>query len=223
MKAAWSVKTVCLVHILRLAALYGLARYIYPLFLTPTTTALEITDRVLILLLVWLTVKRSGGSFARLGVSLRGVVRNVSIGIAAGLLLLAVSLYSERVYSAVLFLTPVQNPLVAQVQTATTARDLLMPLLLAGIMAPVAEEFLYRLLTFLSLKEKWGLWRGGIVSALLFGLMHFNLYWMGEMLVVGLGLALLYYRSGSLVSAIVAHSVVNTAKILMIFWGIPMA
>ena len=71
------------------------------------------------------------------------------------------------------------------------------------------------------MKDQWGIWGGAAASSLVFALMHFNLYWLGEIMVVGFGLALLYYWSGSLVSAIVAHSIINTAKILMIFFGIP--
>jgi hypothetical protein len=40
------------------------------------------------------------------------------------------------------------------------------------------------------------------------------------MMVVGVGLAFVYYYTGSLISAMVAHSVINTSKILMLFWGV---
>jgi len=34
------------------------------------------------------------------------------------------------------------------------------------------------------------------------------------------GLAFVYYWTGSLISAMIAHSIINTSKILMLFFGI---
>ena len=219
-KISWNLKTVLSLHILRLVIGLVLVRLLYPYLFTVTPFIVEVTDRLVVLTLVWLTVYKYGGDFKSLGLSFHHLGRNILKGIAAGFILLLISTFSERLYIATLYITPTQHPLVVQVENARTWRELIMPLFLAGILAPFTEEILYRLFTFLPMKERWGLWGGAIGSSLVFALMHFNLYWLGEMMVVGVGLALLYVWTGSLLSGIVAHSLVNTAKILMVFNGI---
>jgi len=221
-KVPWNLKAVLSVHVLRLAVGLLLVRALYPLLFNVTPFVVELTDRVVVVALVWFTVHKYRSSFRELGLSLGNFSGNFAKGICVGFLLLGISVYSERLYTTVLFLTPNQHPLVAQVQNAATLRELAVPLFLAGLAAPVSEEVLYRLFTFLPLKERWGLWGGALASAAIFALMHFNAYWLAEIIVVGIGLALLYYWSGSLVSSIVAHSFINTAKVFMVFFGIPL-
>ena len=64
------------------------------------------------------------------------------------------------------------------------------------------------------------MWGGALASAAIFALMHFNVYWLPEMLVVGFGLAILYYKTGSLISSIIAHAFINVSKILLLFLGV---
>jgi membrane protease YdiL (CAAX protease family) len=45
-------------------------------------------------------------------------------------------------------------------------------------------------------------------------------YWLAEMVVVGVGLAVLYHWTGSLLASITAHSFINTAKIAMLFYNV---
>jgi hypothetical protein len=214
------LKDVLLVHGLRLAVGYFVVRFVYPLLFTATSPVVEITDRMVVVGLVWFAVRRHGGSLQAFGLSNRNIIRNLALGAVAGVVLLTVSIFSERLYTTVLYLSPSQHPLVAQVERAVSWRDLALPLLLAGLAAPVAEEVLYRLFTFSALRERFGLWSGAIFSAAIFALFHFNAYWLAEMMVVGTGLALLYFWTGSLLSSIAAHSVINTAKIMMIFLNV---
>lgn len=219
-KVSWNLKAVLSIHIFRLLVGLFLVRILYPAIFVVTPFAVEVTDRVVVLILVWLAVRKYGGDVKRLGLSFQNMGSNIIRGLVIGFILLGVSVFSERIYTTVLFLTPSQHPLVVQVENAMTWRDLAAPLFLAGVLAPITEEVLYRMFTFLPMKERWGFWGGSIVSSFIFALMHFNLYWLGEMVVVGVGLTFIYYWTGSLLSAIVAHSVINSSKIIMIFMGV---
>jgi membrane protease YdiL (CAAX protease family) len=219
-KVPWNLKAVLSIHILRIVVGLFLVRILYPMIFVVTPFVVEVTDRVVVLLLVWLSIRQYHGDADRLGLSFHRVGSNIIKGLAIGVILLGVSIFSERLYTTLLFLTPSQHPLVVQVEKAMTWSDLAAPLFLAGILAPITEEVLYRMFTFLPMKERWGFWGGAIVSSFIFALMHFNLYWLGEMLVVGVGLSFIYYWTGSLLSAIVAHSVINSSKIIMIFLGV---
>jgi membrane protease YdiL (CAAX protease family) len=219
-KVPWNLRTVLSIHLLRLLVGLLLVRILYPMIAEVTPFVVEVTDRIVVLALVWIAVRRYKGNFKALGLTFQNFKADLLYGIVVGFILLVISIYSEKIYTTVLFLTPSQHPLVAQAEKAISWKDLASPLFLAGILAPVTEEVLYRLFTFLPMKEKWGFWGGAIASSFVFALMHFNLYWLGEMIVVGVGLAFVYYWTGSLISPIIAHSVINTSKIIMLFLGI---
>ena len=219
-KVTWNLKTVLSIHVLRLVVGLLLVRVLYPLLFTATPFIVEVTDRVIVLGLVWMTVRTYGSEFSKLGLSLDHLAANIVKGMAVGFILLAVSIFSEKIYTTMLFITPTDHPLIVQVENATTWQQLMAPLFLAGILAPLTEEILYRLFTFLPMKERWGFWGGAIASSMVFAFMHFSAYWFGEMIVVGVGLAFVYYWTGSLISAMIAHSIINTSKILMLFFGI---
>lgn len=221
--APWNIRDVALVHAMRLMVGFVTVRFIYPLFFTAPPPVVEVTDRLVIIGLVWFALRRHGATLADWGLAFARPVRNLAAGAGAGAVLLLVSIYSERLYTTVLLLSPTQHPLVAMVEQAFTWRDLLLPLFLAGLAAPVAEELLYRLFTFTALRDRFGLWAGALLSAAIFALFHFNPYWLAEMLVVGLGLAFLYQSTGSLLAAITAHSFINTSKIVMLFYNITLS
>jgi len=215
----WSLKEVLAVHLLRLLSGLFLVRVIYPLWFHAAPWVVEITDRVIMVGLVWLVIHKHGGNLADWGLSLQRPVSNFAVGLSAGAVLLAVSVFSERVYTTVFFSSS-QHPLIAQVEQAASWRDLALPLLLGGLAAPVAEEMLYRLFTFSSLQVRVGLWGGALGSAAIFALFHFNVYWLAELITVGIGLALLYAWTGSLLCAIVAHSFINTAKMALLYFHV---
>ncbi|HWR45569.1 type II CAAX endopeptidase family protein [Sporomusa sp.] len=222
LKATWDLRAVLSVHILRLAVGILIVRLVYPLFFKASPLVIELTDRLIVLALVLWKVRDTRGDLRALGLSLNNWGRNIVKGLAGGLALLFISLYSERLYTTVLLVSPTQHPIVAQVQAAWSWQQLVIPLFLAGIAAPVTEEMLYRLFTFLPLKDKWGLWGGALFSAAIFALFHFNAYWLVEMIIVGIGFALLYFWTGSLITSITAHSFINTSKIVMMYLGVPL-
>jgi membrane protease YdiL (CAAX protease family) len=222
-KTPWTVRDVAFVHFARLAVGFFIVRFIYPLFFVAPPPVVEVTDRVVVVAIVWFAVRRHGATLAAWGFSLARPLRDLAVGVGAGAALLVVSVFTSRLYVTVFYLSPTQHPLIAQVEQAFTWRDLALPLFLAGLAAPVAEEVLYRLYTFNPLRDRFGLWAGALGSAAIFALFHFNPYWLGEMLVVGTGLALMYHWTGSLLASIAAHSFINTTKILLLFYNVPLS
>ena len=95
-----------------------LVRILYPMIFVATPFVIEVTDRLVVLALVYLVVRRHSGNFKALGLTFQNFNRNLLYGIIVGFILLGVSIFSERIYTTVLFLTPSQHPLVAQVEKA---------------------------------------------------------------------------------------------------------
>lgn len=219
-QVAWTLREVVAVHLLRLLVGFGLVKLVYPAWLVASQPAVEITDRVVMVILVWAAMRRHGSFLATWNTLGLKQPYDCLIGIAAGAVLLGVSLLSEKLYTTIFYWDVASHPLIVQVTQAESWQALVIPLFLAGALAPVAEEILYRLFTFRALEARFGLAGGAVMSAAIFALFHFNAYWLAELMVVGIGLALLYSWTGSLASAIIAHSVINTAKMMLVYFHV---
>lgn len=221
-RARWSLGDVIAVYVLRLAVGLALVRLVLPLFGAVGPVAAEVSDRVLVVALVVAAVARRRGGWRDLGLTGRRWGSQVLWGLAAGTVLYAATFVSERLYTALFFATPLEHPLVTMTKQATSLTALALPLLLAGVAAPVAEEVLYRAFTLPPLVQRFGVAGGVILSALLFAVLHFSVAWLPEVALVGTGLALLYYRTGSLMSVVVTHAFLNSARMVFIYFGIPL-
>lgn len=87
-----------------------------------------------------------------------------------------------------------------------------------GILAPVAEEFVFRggiLRTLLTRMGDRSHWIAIALSALIFGAVHMNLAQGVHGFVMGLLLGWLYYRTGSMAPGIIVHWINNSVAYLM--------
>jgi membrane protease YdiL (CAAX protease family) len=87
----------------------------------------------------------------------------------------------------------------------------LMLFVLAVVLAPITEEFLFRGWIYTSLRFTFGLWPALLASAALFGLAHYegtHLYALA-VFPVGLALAAIRERSGSVKGSMLFHAVNN--------------
>jgi membrane protease YdiL (CAAX protease family) len=82
------------------------------------------------------------------------------------------------------------------------------------VLAPLAEEALFRGVLFASLRERWGVFLGSVVSAGVFGLAHLDLTLFIPLGVAGLVLNMLYDKTGSLIPSTVAHATLNTVSVM---------
>ncbi len=73
------------------------------------------------------------------------------------------------------------------------------------LVAPITEEFIFRGVILHRWSEKWGVIPGILMSSILFGLIHGNIFFIG-ITVSGIITALLYIRTRSLTVAIVHHA-----------------
>jgi len=89
----------------------------------------------------------------------------------------------------------------------------------ACIVAPIAEEILYRGVLFRSLGNRLGILPAAILSSVIFSSIHFyGLYGFVSVAVFGFACAMLYAATGSLVSVILLHSLYNLSIKLPEWW-----
>jgi membrane protease YdiL (CAAX protease family) len=156
---------------------------------------------------------RYPGSFTGLGFRLphpRWWAVGAAAGLGAAALAWAVSVVVER-------WAPVPiHPVESLLERATDVPDLLLVLVAVTVPVAVGEEIFFRGFAYRILRARLGLVAGVGASALLFALVH-GLEpgaWL-PILPVGVVLALLVERSGSLWPAVTAHGVVNTVAVLL--------
>ncbi len=88
---------------------------------------------------------------------------------------------------------------------------------MGGILAPIAEEIAFRGLFFGWLRQYMGFGPAALVSASVFAVLHGVLLLIPALIVVGLALAWIAERSGSILPAIVTHAAFNTFMIATLY------
>jgi len=99
-----------------------------------------------------------------------------------------------------------------------SVKDLILNIVFIAALAAVGEELLFRgVLQRLFIKIFKNHWTGIIIAAILFSAMHLQFYGFFPRLVLGIMLGLLYWYSGSLWVAILAHFMYNAGIIILAY------
>jgi membrane protease YdiL (CAAX protease family) len=89
--------------------------------------------------------------------------------------------------------------------------------LIGGLMAPLAEEIIFRGLLYGWLRRFWQVLPATLLSALVFGLVHAMIPVIAAAFVVGLALAYVYERTGSLWPPVIMHATQNCLAMAIMF------
>jgi len=111
---------------------------------------------------------------------------------------------------------PRQQDLLTQFPRSGVGLGLLV--LLAVVVAPPFEELFFRGFIYRGLAQSWGWRRAALVSGALFGLAHFQPDVAVPLGVLGVALAWVYERTGSLWSSIALHAVFN--GLAVVAWAV---
>ena len=127
-------------------------------------------------------------------------------GAAGGLLLGLLA----RGYVAILLHIPATAEIIrkSQEQIAKIPGFRASYIVIAVLIAPFAEEYLFRGLLFRSLYRQWGGWHAVVGSAAFFAIYHPPLSWLPVAL-LGITNALLFKKTGQLAPAVILHMVYN--------------
>lgn len=87
----------------------------------------------------------------------------------------------------------------------------------AAIVAPVAEELLFRGFLYRGLRDRWGIIAGAVVSSVLFALFHLVPGVIPAIILMGLVFAALYELTDSVWPPILLHGVYNGLAIVMAY------
>jgi membrane protease YdiL (CAAX protease family) len=84
------------------------------------------------------------------------------------------------------------------------------------VVAPISEECIFRAGLFRFLLSRMSLRWAALISSVSFGLMHMNLFSFLPLTLLGVGLSLVYAKTGRLITPIILHMVFNLISVIFI-------
>jgi membrane protease YdiL (CAAX protease family) len=103
-------------------------------------------------------------------------------------------------------------------RTAVSTVDRLKLAVVTILLAPVAEEMLFRGLLYAWIRQIGFPRLALVLTAGIFAFVHFNLATFLPLFVLAVILAVLYERTGNLLAPIAAHSTFNALNFLLLLW-----
>lgn len=108
----------------------------------------------------------------------------------------------------------------AQTIEALYSASLPVQILSLGILVPISEELVFRGLLFQRLREKGSYMQAAVFSSVVFGLMHMNMVQMLYGFVMGMLLAYVYEKYGSVKAPALAHMSMNIMSVFATHFGV---
>jgi len=82
------------------------------------------------------------------------------------------------------------------------------------IIAPIIEEIFFRKFIYRVIKKKLGIFFGILISSLMFGLIHYNLYSFGTLFLLSVICTIKFENTGQIFQPILIHSFFNTIMVI---------
>jgi len=156
-----------------------------------------------------------GAGLKRLGIGIRPHLRQIVNGFLAGVGLLVLSTIVGSVQAKVFGPHP---QLIAEVLTRRHgAGAFVLDFASVALLAPVGEELFFRGVLFAGLSQRLPIAVAAILSGVTFGLAHGDLWNLPSLALIGIGLAYVYYRNGTLWSNITSHATVNGITLVLTY------
>lgn len=170
----------------------------------------EVIDAVILFgVAVYFIRTRYKAKLSSVGLHGRHIMRNLSIGVVVGIFLwLTLSLLDLGMRWA-FWGIDVKHPLIARAEKSGSLLGSFALVASGGIVSPIAEEMFLRGFAYTVLKKRLKIFMAVIITNVVFSLLHVEFQWFLQIFVTGVVLTLIFEWSGSLVTVIISHSIVN--------------
>lgn len=166
------------------------------------------------------------------GLSGQNLARGLALGAGLGLLVIPLSDLVGRLSAVAIHavIPPSWEDALRAFQELTNIQRLLLePLhspiglaalvLVVGVLAPLGEEIFFRGFAHRVFRARFGLLAGSVASAALFALIHVSPVGLYPIFLIGLVLAYLYERTGSLAAPFALHAVNNSFAVIVAYFS----
>jgi len=180
----------------------------------------SILDIITVVLILYFVVIQHRERLSSLGLSVKNFARNVFyglVGYVAAIPMFAVVLVIIAVFISVFKYVPEKQPVVELFLKEKNTAFLAYTSLFAAIVGPFIEELFFRGFMYGALKKYIGVFWAMMVTAAIFSGLHSNLAGFLPIMMLGMLLAYLYEKTGTLVSSITVHIIHNFGMILFVF------
>ncbi|MBI4101119.1 CPBP family intramembrane metalloprotease [Candidatus Microgenomates bacterium] len=174
-------------------------------------------SRLLGLAIILAYVRRRGVSLRRFGFKSFNVIRAAGLILAASALLLVMTGIALAVVNSLLPGLNLEQEQDIVFTAAQTPLEVVLSFISLVIIAPLAEETIFRGFMLPALAARFGIVIATLVTSTLFGAIHWQINVAIVTGIMGILLAWLYYKTRSLWPAILFHSLKNLVAFILIF------
>lgn len=175
------------------------------------TTIISLLSNIVAALVIWLVfVIRKKNLFQEIQLTKCGtknVVLTLLIGISFGFV-------SDYIIGLIPFPTMLTESFEAS-YALTSAGNPIVNFIAVAILAPIVEEVFFRGLIYTRMRKGMSAKAAIILSSLVFGLAHGEIIWILSAFSMGVVLAWVFEKTGSLLPCIIIHAVNNTLSIIL--------
>lgn len=227
--AKWNIWDVCKVVILFLFFGYimilseAFLSRIFPVFKTDNFRMMvnsSILDTLVVVFVIYFTVIQYKEPLAALGISARNFLKNIFYGIIGYIALIPVLILILVIIAIIINITkyvPEMQSVVELLLKEKGVAFLTYSSLFAAIIGPMIEELFFRGFLYSALKKYIGIFWAMMVAAGLFAALHAHIVGFFPIMVLGLLLAYIYEKTGTLVSSVTVHMIHNLSMVFLVF------
>lgn len=190
-------------------------------------------NALFLLVTIYVVAVRYREPLARAGFTVKRLGAMAAIGIALALPIIGLSQFGgqwltqqalaarmgEQRAAEYIKAEQAKNDVIRILGEARHPGQLALAIALLVVVVPLGEEAFFRGLVYTGLRARWHAAAAVAASAILFSLLHLQPVSLLSILLLGVGLALVYDRTGSLVPAIVVHAANNLLAVLNVYGG----
>ena len=177
-------------------------------------------DTLGVIFILYFSVGEYKEKLIAVGLSLKSFARNVFYGLVAYIAIIPVLL---GVLALIAFLAnmikyvPEKQPVVELFLKEKNAPFLIYTSLFAAIVGPMIEELFFRGFMYNAFKKRIGIFWAMVITAATFATLHSHVVGFLPIMVLGMLLAYMYEKTGTLVSSITVHMVHNLSMVFLVF------
>jgi membrane protease YdiL (CAAX protease family) len=170
----------------------------------------------IVFVVYYFAIYKHGGTGKSLGLNFGEASKHLIAGVGGGALVFSAVIISSLLVERISSVPGELQPFAQLVIQTDSLPQLLLLFLLGVILAPLGEELYFRGFLYPAIRAHFGTYVAILFSAVVFGLLHFDLLRFIPLAVGGAGLAWLYEKTNSLYVPMIAHGFWNFVMLTLL-------